>query len=88
MIQYCRYCAYAFDYNGEGDDFLCNAKAPCGGNGSGVFYDAKKAKRPNKCQHFEFCPNDVFSLDENGEYREYKPRRQRDFEQMKMEIPK
>ena len=88
MKQYCRYCANAFDYNGEGDDFLCNANAPCGNNGAGAFYDASKAKRTNKCPHFEFCPNDIFSLDENGNYREYKPRGQRDYEQMKMEIPK
>lgn len=91
MKQYCRYCSNAFDYNGEGEDFLCNANAPCGNNGAGAFYGASKAKRPNKCPHFEFCPNDVFSLDENGNYRQYKPRveyRARDFEQLKMRIEK
>lgn len=41
MRQYCRYCSNAFDYNGEGTDFICEANAPCGNNGSGRFYDAK-----------------------------------------------
>lgn len=28
--QYCRYCANAEDYNGDGTDFVCFADAPCG----------------------------------------------------------
>lgn len=73
MLQYCRYCANAFDYNGEGTDFLCEADAPCGDNGAGRFYDARKAKRPNKCKHFDFNNADIFRDDENGNPAEYKP---------------
>lgn len=72
MIQYCRYCVNAIDYNGEATDFVCTADAPCGDNGSGHMYSAKKAKRPNKCKAFEFNPLDVF-FTTYGE-REYKPR--------------
>jgi hypothetical protein len=54
MKQYCRYCANALDYNGEGTEFLCNADAPCGNNGAGRFYDAEKAKRKNKCKYFHY----------------------------------
>ena len=53
MAQYCRYCINAEDYNGEGEDFLCFADAPCGNNGAGRFYKAAKAKRANHCKHFE-----------------------------------
>ena len=74
MKQYCRYCANALDYNGEGTEFLCNANAPCGNNGAGRFYDADKAKRRNKCKYFEFNSIDIFSYGENGYTREYKPR--------------
>lgn len=91
MKQYCRYCSLAVDYNGEGEDFICTAKAPCGNNGAGAFYNASKAKCPNKCPHFDFNPNDLFGMDENGNFRQYKPReeyRARNFEQLKMEIPK
>lgn len=73
MIQYCRYCAYAIDYNGEATDFICTANAPCGNKGAGKFYDKSKAKRPNKCKWFEFNPLDVFYAT-CGE-REYKPRK-------------
>ena len=73
MNQYCRYCANAFDYNGEGTDFLCEADAPCGNNGAGRFYDASKAKRPNKCKHFDFRNADIFRYDEKGNCAEYKP---------------
>lgn len=76
MRQYCRYCAYALDYNGEGDDFVCLAHAPCGANGAGQMYDASKAKRPNKCKHYEHNGLDIFSMDENGNFRPYKPRTQ------------
>lgn len=69
MKQYCRYCSHAFDYNGEGTDFLCEANAECGDNGCGHFYNASKAKRPNKCKHFELNEMDIFNLD-----RLYKPR--------------
>lgn len=72
MKQYCRYCANALDYNGEAEDFLCNAEAPCGNNGAGKFYPAAKAKRPNKCEYFSFNPMDVFYTT-YGE-REYTPR--------------
>lgn len=88
MKQYCRYCNNALDYCGDGESFICTAHAPCGGNGAGRFYQSGKAKRPNKCPHFEFNENDVFGLDENGNYRQYKPRAKKDFEQLKMEIPK
>lgn len=91
MKQYCRYCSNALDYNGEGEDFLCTANAPCGGNSAGRFYPASKAKRPNKCPHFDFLNADIFRLDKNGNYAEYKPREEyskRNFEQLKMEIPK
>lgn len=73
MNQYCRYCANAFDYNGEGTDFLCEADAPCGNNGAGRFYNASKAKRLNKCKHFDFSNADIFRCDEKGNCAEYKP---------------
>lgn len=84
MKQYCRYCSNAFDYNGEGSDFICGANAPCGNNGCGRFYDAKKAKRPNKCKHFDFINADIFRQDENGIFAEYKPRKiiKQPYEQM------
>jgi len=72
MIQYCRYCANATDYNGEAQDFVCTAEAECGANGAGRFYGAEKAKRPNKCRHFCYNPLDVFYTTYG--YREYKPR--------------
>lgn len=86
MKQYCRYCSNAFDYNGEGTDFICEADALCGNNGAGRFYDAKKAKRQNKCKHFDFCNADIFRQDENGNFAEYKPREiiKQPFEQMKL----
>ena len=75
MIQYCRYCVHAIDYNGEATDFICLADAPCGANGAGRSYTAAKAKRPNRCKSFEFNPMDVFWTT-YGE-REYKPRKRR-----------
>ena len=87
MIQYCRYCTQAIDYNGEATDFICNADAPCGNNGAGRMYPAKKAKRTNKCKHFEFNPMDVF-LTTYGE-RYYKPRSKggdENYEQLKMAL--
>lgn len=71
--QYCRYCANAIDYNGEGTDFVCTADAPCGDNGAGRFYNAAKAKRPNKCQCFDFVNADIFRQDKNGNFAEYRP---------------
>lgn len=68
MAQYCRYCVYAVDYNGEGEDFLCFADAPCGNNAAGRFYPADKAKRTNKCGYFIGPALDIFSE------REYAPR--------------
>lgn len=73
MKQYCRYCSRAIDYNGAGEDFICNANAPCGNNGSGAFYDAAKAKRINHCPHFSFNEIDVFGDMEKGEWKTYKP---------------
>lgn len=74
MKQYCRYCMNAIDYNGEATDFVCMAEAPCGNGGSGKFYDAGRAKRPNKCKFFEFNGLDVFSQAPDGSFRVYKPR--------------
>lgn len=74
MLQYCRYCSNAFDYNGEGTDFICSANGSCGNNGAGAFHSAQKAKRPNKCKYFEFANADIFRQDENGNFAEYKPR--------------
>ena len=82
MKQYCRYCAEATDYNGEAEDFVCCASAPCGANGAGRFYPASKAKRPNKCKSFIFCPMDVF-FTTYGE-RHYKPRKKPEYEQIKL----
>lgn len=74
MKQYCRYCAHALDYNGEETDFICEAKAPCGSNGAGRFYSADKAKRTNRCKHFEFNENDIFRTNNDGTFVTYKPR--------------
>ena len=74
MKQYCRYCMNAIDYNGEATDCVCMAEAPCGADGSGEFYDAAKAKRPNKCKHYVHCGLDIFSYAPDGSFREYKPR--------------
>lgn len=71
MKQYCRYCANAHDYD---DTLICTADAPCGRNGSGQGYPMSKAKRLNRCKHFEFNPNDLLGCDENGNFRQYKPR--------------
>lgn len=88
MKQYCRYCSWAIDYNGEAQDFICTAKAECGNNGAGRFYPASKAKRINKCKHFEFCPTDVFyTTYGEREYKprgDYKPRTKKKFEQIKL----
>ena len=70
MKQYCRYCGYAEDYNGEGTDFLCLADAPCGDEGNGQFYRAEKAKRENHCPHFSFNENEApvdFNDDVHGD---------------------
>ena len=71
MKQYCRYCMFAIDYDGS---LICQANAPCGKNGSGKCYDIEKAKRMNKCKHFEFNSNDLLGALENGNFRQYKPR--------------
>lgn len=57
--QYCRYCANAEDYNGDGTDFVCFADAPCGDSGNGIFYSAAKAKAVNHCKHYAFCGIDI-----------------------------
>ena len=66
--------------------FKTVAKAPCGDDGAGRFYKAVKAKRPNKCKHFEFLNADIFRQDENGNFAEYKPRTviKSDYEQIKI----
>lgn len=74
MNQYCRYCWNAFDYNGEGTDFICEANAPCGGNGSGRFYKAAKAKRLNRCPYYDHRGTDIFRVDVDGEPVPYRPR--------------
>ena len=79
MIQYCRYCCNALDYNGEAEDFLCHANAECGAFGAGRFYDASKAKRPNKCKHFEFNSYDIFRYNPDGSFAEYKPREKTEY---------
>ena len=81
MAQYCRYCINASDYNGEGEDFLCFADAPCGNNGAGAFYKADKAKRANHCKHFEGPAMDIFS---EREYQPRPPRTPSEYEQMKL----
>ena len=81
IAQYCRYCINAEDYNGEGEDFLCFADAPCGNNGAGVFYKAAKAKRANYCKHFEGNAIDIFS---DREYQPRPPRTPSKYEQMKL----
>ena len=81
IAQYCRYCINAEDYNGEGEDFLCFADAPCGNNGAGVFYKAAKAKRANHCKHFEGNAIDIFG---DKEYQPRPPRTPSEYEQMKL----
>ena len=81
MAQYCRYCINAQDYNGEDEDFLCFADAPCGNNGAGMFYKATKAKRANHCKHFEGNAIDIFS---DREYQPRPPRTPSKYEQMKL----
>ena len=81
MAQYCRYCINAEDYNGEGEDFLCFADAPCGNNGAGRFYKAAKAKRANHCKHFEGNAIEIFS---DREYQPRPPRTPSKYEQMKL----
>ena len=73
MLQYCRYCNFAFDCNGEGTDFLCTAVAPCGNNGAGAMYPAAKAKRANMCKSYEHNGYDIFRTDVNGKPVAYKP---------------
>lgn len=72
MKQYCRYCANALDYDGM---LICEAKAPCGNNGAGKGYDMEKAKRLNKCKHFEFNLNDLLGQMPDGSFRQYRPRK-------------
>jgi hypothetical protein len=74
MNQYCRYCANALDYNGEGEEFLCEADAPCGNNGAGHFYPTAKAKRANHCKYFSFNEIDIFSLSRGSDMIRYQPR--------------
>lgn len=71
MNQYCRYCMNAIDYD---DMLICKAEAPCGKYGSGKSYSMEKAKRLNKCKHFDFNPNDLLWQNEDGTFRQYKPR--------------
>lgn len=71
MKQYCRYCVNAIDYD---ECLICVAKAPCGNNGAGGSYNMEKAKRLNKCKHFEFNPNDLLRQNPDGSFRQYQPR--------------
>ena len=66
MNQYCRYCAYALDYNGKKTEFLCEIKDQ--------FFKADKAKRLNKCKDFDFNPSDIFRTLPNGSFAQYQPR--------------
>lgn len=66
--QYCRYCANAEGYNGDGTDFVCFADILCGDGGSGIFYSATKEESENRCKHYAFCGIDIFTA------REYQPR--------------
>ena len=74
MNQYCRYCNFAFDYNGEAKDFLCVADAPCGDDGTGRFYPAAKAKKINKCRYYEHNGFDIFRTDKDGNPIAYNPK--------------
>ena len=74
MTQYCRYCNYAFDYNGEAKDFLCTAVAPWGNDGAGHFYPASVGKRANCCKYYEHNGFDIFRTDKDGNPVPYKPR--------------
>ena len=78
MNQYCRYCANALDYNGEATDFICEADAPCGGDGAGIMYPASKAKRINKCRYFVFNELDIFGQLEDGSFKKYHPQGKRE----------
>jgi hypothetical protein len=55
---------------------ICEANAPCGNNGAGRGYNIEKAKRLNKCKHFEFNPNDLLGQTPDGGFRQYKPRKE------------
>lgn len=57
--QYCRYCANAEGYNGDGTDFVCFADILCGDGGSGIFYSATKEESENRCKHYAFCGIDI-----------------------------
>ena len=64
MKQYCRYCANA---NIVGDDiFYCQPK--------NEVYGIEKSKRINKCKLWEFNENDLWRMDEQGNFQTYKPR--------------
>lgn len=64
MRQYCRYCANA---NIVGDDiFYCSPK--------NEVYGIEKSKHVNKCKLWEFNENDLWRMDENGNFKTYKPR--------------
>ena len=64
MRQYCRYCVNA---NIVGDDiFYCSPK--------NEVYGIEKSKRVNKCKLWEFNENDLWRMDENGNFKTYKPR--------------
>ena len=64
MKQYCRYCSNAF-WRDEGV-FYCDEKKK--------FYNESTAKVVNKCKHFDFNSNDLFGMDENCNFKQYKPR--------------
>ena len=62
--QYCRYCANCFL---QDDDIVyCQPK--------NEMREKRECVRANHCKHFELNPYDVFSMDADGNFKEYKPR--------------
>ena len=64
MKQYCRYCCNAYI---QGDDVFCCDK-------KNKLYSGSTGKTANNCKYFEFNPNDLFGMDENGDFKQYTPR--------------
>lgn len=64
MKQYCRYCC--FSLSAEDEIFYCGKKDK--------FYSVSTGKTANNCKYFEFNLNDLFGMDENGNFKQYKPR--------------
>ena len=64
MKQYCRYCSNA--YIQDDDVFYCAKK--------NKLYSGSTGKTANNCKYFEFNPNYLFGMDENGDFKQYKQR--------------